>query len=173
MRLRRWTGAVSWAGRGVVRRFLVVRFRPGGVRARLSHLALGADASGSAIPGRRVALSCVRGGEGLAWAGAGCPAAGLGPRGLANATFEAYEDGGEVEAMKMYAVRETFTGMYAVDTSGSWVKDHVRATHFSERPRAEAFLKRLKAGPRQFAGLNQKTEIVEVEMGSQPGGTDR
>ena len=75
--------------------------------------------------------------------------------------------------MKLYAIRETFTGMYAVDTSGSWVKDHVRATHFSERPRAESFLKRLKAGPRQFAGLNQRAEIVEVEMGSQTGGEDQ
>ena len=74
--------------------------------------------------------------------------------------------------MKVYAIRESLSGLYAGSSHGEWVKDHRFGLHFTERPRAEAFLQRLKDAPRQFAGLNKRAAIVEVEMGSETGSED-
>ena len=67
--------------------------------------------------------------------------------------------------MKVFIVQDTFSGNYAGHSMTEWVRRGDDAIHFTDRKRAEAHAARIAKAPRQFAGLGQKTRIVEFELG--------
>ena len=67
--------------------------------------------------------------------------------------------------MKVFIVQDTFSGSYAGHSMTEWVSRGEDAIHFTDRTRAQQHAARIAEGPRQFAGLGQKTRIVEFELG--------